>query len=238
MLIYGINPVLEALSSGYPVLKVYISRGFRDKKGLLSAVKREGVKVVEVDRLRLRKMTGTNKHQGVVALISPVEPVDYSELVESTVSSKGYLLFLDRITDPGNLGAIFRSASAFGAEGIVLPRDRSVAVTDVVVKASTGAVFHVPFSVVSSFTTALAHFKRAGGWLVGIEVGGEDISNFSFPFPVGVVAGSEGRGISRSARKFLDAVVSIPMCGRVGSLNVSSAVAVGLYLVFQQRKLQ
>ncbi|MEO2083477.1 MAG: 23S rRNA (guanosine(2251)-2'-O)-methyltransferase RlmB [Desulfurobacteriaceae bacterium] len=234
MVVYGVNPVAEAVRAGYPILKVYVDERFRDREKILPLLRKRGIKVVRAGKRKLTEVAGTEKHQGIVAVVSPVEPKPFEELVESTISTGGCLLFLDRIEDPHNLGAIFRSADAFGASGIVIPRDRSVTVTDTAVKASTGAVFYVPFSIVNSFSNALRQFKEAGGWLIGLESGGKPIGSYSFPFPLGLVAGSEGRGISRSTMKQLDDIVTIEMRGHVNSLNVSNAVAVALYLVSRQ----
>ena len=235
MVVYGINPVAEALRADYPVLKIYVEENFRDRERILPVARRKGIKVVKAGKKKLSEVAKTEKHQGIVAVISPVEPEEFEELVQRTIETNGCLLFLDRIEDPHNLGAIFRSADAFGATGVVLPKDRSVTVNDTVVKASTGAVFYVPFAIVPSFSTALRKFKEAGGWLVGLESGGKDISSYSLPFPLGLVAGSEGKGLSRTTIKQLDDVVTIPMRGHVNSLNVSNAVAIGLYLVSQQQ---
>ncbi len=235
MVVYGVNPVAEAVRAGYPILKVYVDERFRDREKILPLLRKRGIKVVRAGKRKLTEVAGTEKHQGIVAVVSPVEPKPFEELVESTISTGGCLLFLDRIEDPHNLGAIFRSADAFGASGIVIPKDRSVTVTDTVVKASTGAVFYVPFSIVNSFSNALRQFKEAGGWLIGLESGGKSIGSYSFPFPLGLVAGSEGRGISRSTLKQLDDTVTIEMKGHVNSLNVSNAVAVALYLVSRQK---
>ncbi len=235
MVIYGINPIAEAVRADYPILKVYIDRSFKDREKILPILSKKGIKVVRVSKEKLKSISGTDKHQGIVAIVSPVKPEDYGTLIERALRSKGYLLFLDRVEDPHNLGAIFRSADAFGVTGIVIPKDRSATVTDTVVKASTGAVFYVPFAIVNSFSTALKEFKKAGGWLIGLESGGKDISTFRFPFPLGLVAGSEGKGISKTTMKLLDEVVTIPMKGHVNSLNVSNAVAIGLYLISQQK---
>jgi 23S rRNA (guanosine2251-2'-O)-methyltransferase len=234
MVVYGINPVAEALRAGYPVLKIYVEENFRDRERILPVARKRGIKVVKASRRRLSEVAKTEKHQGIVAVISPVEPEEFEELVQRTIETNGCLLFLDRIEDPHNLGAIFRSADAFGVAGIVLPKDRSATVNDTVVKASTGAVFYVPFAIVPGFSTALKKFKEAGGWLVGLESGGKNISRYSFPFPLGLVAGSEGRGLSKTTIKQIDDIVAIPMKGHVNSLNVSNAVAIGLYLVSQQ----
>lgn len=234
MVIYGVNPVLEALKAGYPILKVYVEDGFRHKE-ILERLKKERIKTVKAGRKKLTEVSGTDKHQGIVAVVSPVEPVSFDELAERAIMTNGCLLFLDRIEDPHNLGAIFRTADAFGVTGIVIPKDRSVTITDTVVKASTGAVFYVPFSVVGSFRQSLFDFKERGGWLVGLEAGGKDISSYRFPFPLGLVAGSEGRGISKPVKKMLDDIVTIPMKGHVNSLNVSNAVAIGLYLISIQK---
>jgi len=237
MVIYGINPVAEAVRAGYPILKVYLDRSFRDREKILPLLSASypNVKVVKTTKNKLTEIAKTSKHQGIVAVISPVEPVDFEELVLKAVESQGYLLFLDRIEDPHNLGAIFRSADAFNVSGIVIPKDRSATLTDAAVKASTGAVFYVPFAVVNSFTNAVKRFKQVGGWLVGLETGGTPLSKFSFPFPLGLVAGSEGKGISRPVKKQLDALVTIEMGGHVNSLNVSNAVAIALYRIFTRR---
>jgi len=235
MVIYGVNPVAEAVRAGYPVLKVYVEEGFRDRERVLPSIRKLGIKVVKASKKKLTEIAGTHKHQGIVAIVSPVEPVDYGNLIEKTLKENGYLLFLDRIEDPHNLGAIFRSADAFRVSGIVLPKDRSVTITETVVKASTGAVFYVPFAVVNSFSTALRDFKRAGGWLFGLEAGGRPLSEVTFPFPLGLVAGSEGKGLSRSTLRLLDQLVEIEMGGHVNSLNVSNAVAISLYSLFKER---
>ncbi len=235
MVIYGVNPVAEAVRAGYPILKIYVDEKFRDRERILPLAKSKGIKVVKAKRKKLSEISKTEKHQGIVAIVSPVEPRDFEELLELTINENGYLLFLDRIEDPHNLGAIFRSADAFRVTGVVIPRDRSATVTDTVVKASTGALFYVPFSVVNSFSHALKKFKEAGGWLVGLEKGGKPLSKFSFPFPLGLIVGSEGKGISKTTLKLVDEVVEIEMDGHVNSLNVSNATAIALYRVFLQR---
>ncbi|WP_456437902.1 23S rRNA (guanosine(2251)-2'-O)-methyltransferase RlmB [Desulfurobacterium sp.] len=234
MVIYGVNPIMEALRADYPILKVYVDERFKHRE-ILSLLKKKRIKTVKTGRKKLSEVSRTDKHQGIVALVSPVEPKSFDELVERTIATGGYLLFLDRVEDPYNLGAIFRSADAFGAAGIVIPKDRSVTITDTVVKASTGAVFYVPFAIVNSFRQSLFEFKEKGGWLIGLEAGGKDISRYSFPYPVGLIAGSEGKGISKPVKKLLDDIVTIPMKGHVNSLNVSNAVAIGLYLLSVQK---
>ncbi len=238
MVIYGINPVAEAVRSGYPILKVYVEHSFRDREKILPLLSSShpNAKIVRVPRKKLDEIAKTKKHQGIVAVVSPVEPSDFNELVQRTIDTNGYLLFLDRIEDPHNLGAIFRSADAFGACGIVIPKDRSATITDTVVKASTGAVFYVPYAVVNSFSQAVKEFKKMGGWLIGLETGGKPLSKYSFPFPLGLVVGSEGRGISNPVKKQLDDVVTIEMEGHVNSLNVSNATAIGLYLISLQNR--
>ncbi len=228
MLIYGINAVRQAVSSGYPILKVYALRQVAHKLP-------KGLKIVEADRQKLLTISGTPKNQGAVAVVSPIKPVDFIELTEKTIKTNGYLVFLDRVEDPHNLGAAFRLCDAFGAKGIVIPRDRSATVTSTVVKVSTGSVFNVPFSVVPSFSNSLKVFKDKGGWLVGLERGGKSIVNYKFPLPLGIIAGSEGRGLSSSTRKFLDETLEIPMVGRINSINVSNALSIGLYLILTQK---
>ncbi len=234
MKIYGVNPVAEAISANLPIVKVYVADGFKDKRGILKELARLGVKVSRVNRKKLDKIALTPKHQGIVALISPVEPVDVKELFDKTFSQRGFLLIADRIEDPHNLGSLFRLADAFQAVGVVIPKDRSATVSEGTVKASAGAVFHVPFSVVSSLNATLREFKDSGGWLFALERGGKDLRNFKFPFPLALIVGSEGRGVSRSLLKLSDETVEIPMKGHVNSLNVSTAAAIAVYEIFKQ----
>jgi len=186
MVIYGINPVAEAVRAGYPVLKVFVDEGFRDREKILPLLKKKGIKVVKASKKKLFNVARTEKHQGIVAIVSPVEPVDFGELLERTISTRGCLLFLDRIEDPHNLGAIFRSADAFGVTGIVLPKDRSASITETVVKASTGGVFYVPFAIVGSFVNALRSLRRQGAGSLDLRPAGKVYPVIVSPFPWGL----------------------------------------------------
>ena len=236
MKIYGVNPVAEALKSNYPVLKIYISENFKDREGIIPVAREKGIKISMISKKKLLEISGTSKNQGIVAIVSPVEPKPFEKLVANCIERKGILLFLDRIEDPHNLGAIFRTSDAFAINGIVIPKDRSATITETAVKTSTGAVFHVPFSIVNSFINAIITFKNSGGWIIGLECGGKDIGKYRFPFPLGLVVGSEGKGLSKATINQLDDIVEIPMKGHVNSLNVSNATAIGLYLAFRQKE--
>jgi len=140
---------------------------------------------------------------------------------------------LDHITDPQNAGNLIRTCEVFGGVGVLLPKDRSFPINQTVVKASAGAVFHLTFSRVPSLKRALEEFQRMGGSVVVVERGGEDIRRVQFPMPCALVLGSEGEGVSKSLLERADLVVSIPMVGKINSLNVSSAGAIAMWEVFK-----
>ncbi len=235
MVIYGRNGVREAVRSGLPVQKIYIARGSRLPKDLERLIKASHIPLKVVSREKLDTITNVQNHQGIAAVISPVEFVPPEELIDRAVKHAGILLILDHIEDPQNLGNIIRTAEVLGVDGVVIPKDRAATITESVVKASAGAVFHIPISRVPNIRNVIRDFKDAGGWVAAVEVGGENIYNFQPPFPLALVLGSEGHGVSKSVLKDSDFVVSIPMSGRVNSLNVSSAAAIAIFMAVMKR---
>jgi 23S rRNA (guanosine2251-2'-O)-methyltransferase len=196
------------------------------------------VPVREVSRTRLESQARTDAPQGVIAHAAPLPEADLDDLARSGGSGPApFLVALDGVTDPGNLGALLRSAEGAGATGIVLPRHRSVHVTPAATKAAAGAIEHLPIAVVGGLPAALARLRELGVWVVGLD-GDADQPLWSLDLgdePVALVLGAEGAGLGRLVRSRCDVVVAIPLPGRLGSLNVAAAGALACFEVARRR---
>jgi len=237
MIVYGKNPVVEALRAGKSVEKVLVAHDSHPPHQVLKLCKERGVKVQKVPRQKIEEMAGTKKTQGILAILSPVEYVSPLELFKETLQRRSFFLTLDHITDPQNVGNMLRTCEVLGGVGALLPKDRSCPINETVVKASSGAVFHLKLSKVPSLAKALEEFKKMGGWVVVVERGGRDIREVSLPMGSTLVLGSEGEGVSKSVMEKADLVVSIPMRGKVNSLNVSSACAIAVWELCRSKEL-
>ncbi|WP_457636209.1 23S rRNA (guanosine(2251)-2'-O)-methyltransferase RlmB [Persephonella sp.] len=233
--IWGRNPVIEALKSGKSLEKILVAHDSHLPKELIKLAEKNKVKIQKVPRKKVEEIAGTKKTQGVAALVSPVEYLEENGLIDKVTESGGVILVMDHITDPQNVGNMIRTAEVLGVDGIVIPRERSSPINETVIKASTGAVFYLPIAKVGSLRQFLDKFKKRGGWVVSVEKGGKPIQKISFPFPLAVVLGSEGKGVSKSVLETSDLIATIPMKGKVTSLNVSSAAAIALWEVAKQR---
>jgi 23S rRNA (guanosine2251-2'-O)-methyltransferase len=228
--IYGIRPVIEVLRGGRRrVFEVLDASGNAEVARAATAA---GVPVKKVPHARVEELARGGVHQGVAAL---AEPYPYAELEGLLAAPDSLVVLLDGVTDPHNLGAVLRVADGAGASGVVIPKDRAAGVTAAVVKASAGASEHVPVSRVTNLRRAIDAIKKAGLWVYAAEVGGTPYTDLDLAGPVGLVLGSEGRGVRRLVREGCDGAVSIPMLGAVGSLNVSVAAGVLLYEAGRQR---
>ena len=197
------------------------------------------VPVRELGRAKLSTVARTDSHQGVIATAAPLQSVDIDELLEVRDGVQPFLLAADGVTDPGNLGALLRTAECAGVTGIVLPRHRAVHVSPAVTKAAAGAIEYLRFAIVGGLPAALAGASEKGALVVGLDMDG-DVSLHALPpadGPVIVVVGSEGKGLGRLVRQRCEVVASIPMRGSTESLNVSVAGALALYEVVRQRGL-
>ncbi|WP_029520804.1 23S rRNA (guanosine(2251)-2'-O)-methyltransferase RlmB [Persephonella sp. IF05-L8] len=232
--IWGRNPIIEALRAGKSIEKILMAHDTHLPKELIKLSERNKVKIQKVPRKKVEEIAGTKKTQGVVAILSPIQYWNENDLIDEIIEKQGVLLVMDHITDPQNVGNMIRTAEVLGVGGIVIPRERSSPINEVVVKASTGAVFHLPITKVGSLRQFLDRFKKKGGWVMVVEKGGKPIHKLNFPFPLAVVLGSEGKGVSKSVIDTADIIATIPMKGRVTSLNVSSATAIALWEVAKQ----
>ena len=234
MVVYGVHPVLEALRSGR-VTALAVGTGRRERLDeLLALAKRWRVDVRRADARELDRLAAGGVHQGVVATIRPPEARAVTDLIGA--GAPALIVVLDGIEDPHNLGAIARSAEAAGASGLVVPARRASPVTAAAVKASAGALAHLPVAPVANVAQALAQLKEAGVWTVGLDAAAErSLYAMDLRAPVAIVVGSEGRGLRRLVRERCDWLAALPMEGRVASLNASVAAGVALFEAVRQR---
>ena len=239
-LVEGRNAVMEALKAGRAIDKLYISKGEVDKTlgHIASTARAKGVVVVECDRRKLDFMSRTKAHQGVIALCAVREYCTVEDLfaVAEQRGEAPFIIVCDEISDGHNLGAIIRSAECAGAHGVIIPKRRSAGLTAVVAKTSAGAVSHLPVARVANLPSLLKDLKKQGLWVFGAAAEAETaLYDADLKGPAAIVIGSEGDGMSRLVRETCDVLVSIPMKGKLSSLNASAAAAVLLYEAVRQR---
>ena len=239
-IIEGRNAVIEALRTETTIDKIYIAKGETDKTlGHIASKARDmGIVVVEADRRKLDNMSRTHAHQGVIALAAVREYVSVQSILEAA-AEKGeapLLVVCDEISDPHNLGAILRTAECAGAHGVIIPKRRSVGLTAVVAKTSAGAVSYMPVARVPNIAALLKDLKKQGVWVFGTAAEGTTtLYDADLKGSAAIVIGSEGDGMSRLVAENCDFLVSIPMKGRISSLNASAAAAILLYEAVRQR---
>ena len=237
--IEGRNPVLEAFRAGKTVDKLFVLDGCTD--GAVLSILREAKKhdtiVNKVSKDRLDQMSQTGVHQGVIAQVSDYKYAELDDILENA-RKKGeepFIILLDQIEDPHNLGAIIRTANLAGAHGVVITKHRSAPLTGVVAKASAGAINYVPVAKVPNLGAAIEELKREGLWFVCADMDGTVMYDMDLKGPIGLVVGNEGSGVSRLVKEKCDLVASIPMKGDIDSLNVSVAAGVLSYEIVRQR---
>jgi len=243
-IIEGRNPVIEALRAGRPISKILMDRNAQlhgAAAQILQLAKGKGVMVELVDKQIIDRQSVTGSSQGVMAFAAAKDYVSLDDLLSIPLERREPALYLvlDGIEDPHNLGAILRTAEATGVHGVVIREKRAVGLTPAVVKASAGAVEYVPVAMVTNISQAIISLKKNNVWVTGIDVSGEqDYSRVDFSLPAAIVIGGEGKGLSDLAGKRCDSIASIPMKGKVSSLNASVAAAVVMYEVLRQRALK
>ncbi|MCI5740350.1 MAG: 23S rRNA (guanosine(2251)-2'-O)-methyltransferase RlmB [Lachnospiraceae bacterium] len=237
--IEGRNAVLEAFRSGKPMDKVFLLDGCMD--GPLKTIAREAKKhdtiINYVKKERLEQLSETGKHQGVIAMAAAYEYAKVEDIL-AKAEEKGeppFILLLDGIEDPHNLGAIIRTANLAGAHGVIIPKRRAVGLTATVAKTSAGALNYTPVAKVTNLTQTMKELKEKGMWFVGADMGGETMYQLDLTGPIGVVIGSEGDGMSKLVKENCDFIASIPMKGDIDSLNASVAAGILAYEIVRQR---
>ncbi|NUO81828.1 23S rRNA (guanosine(2251)-2'-O)-methyltransferase RlmB [candidate division KSB1 bacterium] len=242
LIIFGRQPVSEALLAGSPLKKIFIAHGSSGPNvaELLKAAEARHIPLQTRPRQELDRMTKTDKHQGVVALMPGVDYVDCETILEKARRDerghKPAVMLLDSVEDPRNLGAILRVAEGAGLHGVVITKRRCAEVTAAAIKTSAGAAFHLPIAQVTNLSTTIELLKKQGLWIVGLEAEAkESIYAMDGALPLAVVMGSEGRGLHRLVREKCDFLYRIPMAGKLESLNVATAAAVVCFEMVRQR---
>ncbi len=242
-IVYGKNTVNEVLQSKRKVFEIIVTESaVKHEANLLAFAQKKNVKITVLPRQKYDQMIEeydvTGNHQGVLAFVEPYGYMPLDELITRATSKEepAFIVILDGLEDPHNLGAILRTADSAGVDGIVIRKDRAVGLNATVAKLSTGAIEHVPVACVANLTTAMDQMKKAGLWMVGTDAReSEDYRTIDAKLPLGLVIGSEGKGMSRLVRESCDFLVHLPMRGHVTSLNASVAAALLMYEVYNKR---
>ena len=239
--VFGRHAVVEALQTPDRVNRVFIQEGTsgRDAAKVIELAREKGIQVQTVPKTKIEDLVGNAVHQGLVASIAAYEDADLEDVFKKA-EEKGedpFIVILDGVEDPHNLGSILRTADATGVHGIIIPKRRSASLTATVAKASTGAIEHVPVVRVTNLTQTIEQLKARGIWVFGTDMNGTDYRKWNTSGPLAIVMGNEGKGVSRIVKESVDEMVTIPMVGHVQSLNASVASALMMYEVFRNRSL-
>lgn len=237
--IEGRNAVLEAFRSGRTIDKLFVAEGNEDGpiRSILREAKKKHTKVQFVSKDRLDQMSETKKHQGVIAYAASYEYASLEDMF-ALAEERGeapFILFLDKIEDPHNLGAIIRTANLAGAHGVVILKDGAAGLTATAVKASAGAIHYTPVAKVTNLTKTIKELKERGMWFVCADMSGQTMYDLNLTGPIGLVIGNEGNGVSRLVKENCDMIAKIPMKGDIDSLNASVAAGVLTYEIVRQR---
>ena len=239
--IEGRNAVIEAFRAGKTIDKLFVLEHCKEgsMNTVLREAKKQGTVINYVKRERLDQMSETGKHQGVIAYIAAYEYGSVEDILKKA-EDKGeqpFVIILDDIEDPHNLGAIIRTANLAGAHGVIIPKHRASGLTATVVKASAGAINYTPVAKVTNISKTIEELKEKGLWFVCADMGGTTMYDLDLKGPIGLVVGNEGKGVSRLVKEKCDFIASVPMFGDIDSLNASVATGVLAYEIVRQRML-
>jgi len=238
--VIGRNPVREAIKSGRDMDKILVKKGEIEGSlvPIIKLAKNQGIPVIETEKQKLDQLAEGGNHQGVIAYVATHTYCEVKDILNAA-KEKGkdpFIIILDKITDPHNLGSIIRTANCVGADGIIIPKRNSVGLNSVVAKTSAGAVEYTPVAKVTNISQTIESLKKEGIWVAGAEAGGDTMYRTNLKGPLALVIGSEGEGISRLVKEKCDFLVEIPMYGNINSLNASVAAAVLMYEISRQRQ--
>lgn len=239
-IVYGKNPVKELILSGQTINKIYVAKGVGGLTEIVNLAKQKKIPIVNTDKIKLDKMVEEKNSQGIVAAYTDYKYYDIEDILE-LAKKRGedpFVIILDRIEDPQNLGAIVRSAECMGAHGIIIPKRNACLVDDTVEKISAGAVSYMMISRVANISDAIKKLKDNGLWIYGLDMSGNLIQNENLTGPIGIVIGNEGEGMSQLVTKNCDGVIKIDMVGKLDSLNASVSAGIAMYEVKRQRNLK
>lgn len=239
LIIEGRNPVLESFRAGKTIDKLFVLEGCKDGpiQSILREAKKNDTIVNFVKKERLDQLSETGKHQGVIAQTSAYKFATVDDIMNAAreKNQPPFVIILDHIEDPHNLGAIIRTANLAGAHGVIIPKRRAVGLTATVAKASAGAINYTPVAKVNNIKTTIDDLKKQGMWFVCADMDGEVMYKLNLTGPIGVVIGNEGEGVSKLVRDNCDYIASIPMQGDIDSLNASVAAGLLTYEIVRQR---
>ena len=237
--IEGRNAVMEAFRSGKPIDRLFVLDGCQDGpvRSIIREAKKADTILTFVKKERLDQMSSTGKHQGVIAYAAAYEYAEVDDILRSAEEKKEapFIILLDGIEDPHNLGAIIRTAHQAGAHGVIIPKRRAAGLTATVARASAGAINYLPVAKVTNLSAAIEELKEKGLWFVCADMSGEMMYQLKLRGPIGLVIGSEGDGVSRLVQEKCDFTAKIPMYGEVDSLNASVATGILAYEIVRQR---
>lgn len=238
--IEGRNPVLEAIKKEKPIDKILIKKGEIEGtlKVIIAKAIERGIIIQEVDRAKIDFLSRTNNHQGIIAICPAHEYCEIEDILQNAKDKNEppFIIILDEITDPYNLGAIIRTADLSGAHGVIIPKRRAVGLTAIVSKTSAGAIEHVPVARVNNVSKEIKKLKKEGIWVACADMKGTTYFSADLKGPIAIVVGNEGHGVSRLVKEYCDFSVKIPMYGNIDSLNASVAASLVMYEVVRQRK--
>lgn len=237
----GRNPVIEAFRSGKTIDRIFVLEGCHDGpiQTIIREAKKRNTLITYVKNTRLDQMSQTGKHQGVIAYLAAYEYAEVSDILAAAEASgePPFIIILDGIEDPHNLGAIIRTANLCGAHGVIIPKHGACQLTATVAKASAGAIYYTPVAKVTNITKTIEELKEKGMWFVCADSDGENMYKLNLTGPIGLVIGNEGKGVSRLVKKSCDFSAQIPMKGNIDSLNASVACGILAYEIVRQRSM-
>ena len=231
MLIYGKNVAKEKINSGEKINKIFLSDKFHDNE-LFALIKKNNLKYTILNsKVMDNKVNGL--HQGIIIEVDDVKTYDF-DFVKNIKKNNPVLVMLDHLEDPHNFGAIIRTCEALGIDAIIIPNDRSVTINSTVVKTSAGAIYNMPIVRVSNLNATIDKLKDIGYWIVGTDMAGEDYKKIDYNMPVCLIIGNEGRGMAKTIKEKCDFMASIPMIGKINSLNASVSCAIVLAKIMER----
>ena len=237
MKVEGRNAVYELLKTDKEIEKILVQKDLKDEasKRLINVIRSHKVKLQPVDKYVIEKESESKRNQGFIAYVSDYKYFDLEDVIEACADKDGLVVVLNEILDPHNLGSIIRVCECAGVDGIIIGKDRSASVSDTVMRISAGALNHIKVAKVTNINTAIDKLKENGFWVYGAELGGGNIYKSNLTGKICLVIGGEDSGVKRLTKEKCDGVISIPMFGKVNSLNASVACGIAVYEVVRQR---
>ncbi|MCQ1530961.1 23S rRNA (guanosine(2251)-2'-O)-methyltransferase RlmB [Lutispora thermophila] len=241
-LIEGRNPVLEALKSGREIDKLFVQSGQLEGsiRQIIAIARDKKILIKEVDKAKLDRMSATKSHQGVIASAALYKYYEVDDILEiaKEKAEDPFIVILDEITDPQNLGSILRSCDGAGVHGVIIPKRRAASLTPIIGKISAGAVEYVPVAKVTNLNQTMDYLKEKGLWIAGADASGDPYYEKDMTGPLALVVGSEGKGLGKLIKENCDFIVGIPMAGKISSLNAAVSCAVVIFEAKKQRALK